>query len=113
MDSNITERYLLVTRPVCLGSRHAVRSSALVSLLLWAGPLAVLSLAIYGYFLWLSVCLLLPFPYFLFLCLDAVRSPLLLHHTAPARKRGESLGTLTFILGNYTVIFLPFILNML
>ncbi|XP_064174229.1 ovarian cancer G-protein coupled receptor 1-like [Anguilla rostrata] len=105
------ERYLLVTRPVCLGSRHAVRSSALVSLLLWVGPLAVLSLAIYGYFLWLSVCLL-PFPYFLFLCLDAVRA-LSCSTTLPSQEKRRILGTLTFILGNYIVIFLPFILNML
>ncbi|KAJ8388196.1 hypothetical protein AAFF_G00135670 [Aldrovandia affinis] len=108
----VGKRYLLVARPLCLGHRHAVRGSALISLAVWAAPLAVLCLAFYGYFFWFSVCLLLPFPLFVFFCLDTCRV-FSCSSSVPGEEKRRVLGTLAFILGNYSVLFLPFIVNIL
>lgn len=117
--SNITfmvciaqERHLLVAYPQCYGCCSKLKQSSIISLAMWGAPSAVLALAVFKYLFWFAVALLTPFPFLLFFFLDSWRALLCFRSTSTAEKK-RSVGIQAAILTNYTVLFLPFILNIL
>lgn len=118
--SNITfmvciaqERHLLVAYPQCRGCCSTLRQSALVSLIVWAVPFGVLALAVLKYYFWFAVALLAPFPFLLFFSVDSWRALLCSRSTPRSPERTRTVWGLGVILANYTLLYLPFILNIL
>ncbi|KAM6956256.1 uncharacterized protein FYW47_012202 [Aplochiton taeniatus] len=118
--SNITfmvciaqERHLLVTYPHCHGCCSRLKKSALVSLVIWGAPFVILGLAVFKYFFWFAVALLVPFPFLLFFVLDSWRALLCCGTPSTRAERRKTVGGLAVILGNYTLLFLPFIIHIL
>ncbi|KAL4640830.1 psychosine receptor-like [Arapaima gigas] len=95
-------------------SRYStVRRSTVVSLVAWVTPLILLVLAIRGYILVFSISLLLPLPGLIFLFLDSCRVLCCSTSQLPRAERRNIVATLAFILVDYTVLFLPFVLKTL
>ncbi|KPP69047.1 psychosine receptor-like [Scleropages formosus] len=95
-------------------SRYStVRRSTLVSLIAWVTPLALLALAIKGYLLVFSISLLFPLPCLIFLFLDSCRVLCCSTSQLPSTERKRIVGTLALLLGDYTLLFLPFVLKTL
>ncbi|XP_046885328.1 ovarian cancer G-protein coupled receptor 1 [Hypomesus transpacificus] len=117
--SNITfmvciaqERHLQTAWPQCQGFFTRVKSTALFSMVMWAAPFAILALAVLKYYFWFAVTLLLPFPLLLFFLLDSWRA-FLCCRLSPTPEMKRTVVSLAIILTNYTLLFLPFVLNIL
>ncbi|XP_071389793.1 proteinase-activated receptor 2 [Centroberyx affinis] len=118
--SNITfmvciaqERHLLVTCPQCRGCCGTLKGSRLVSLAVWAAPFGILALAVLRCYFWFAVALLAPFPLLLFFAADSWRALLCFRSTPPTPEMRRTVWGLAVVLANYTLLYLPFILNIL
>ncbi|XP_029926892.1 lysophosphatidic acid receptor 6-like [Myripristis murdjan] len=105
--------HLLVAYPQCHGCCSTLRQSALVSLIVWAVPFGVLALAVLKYYFWFAVALLTPFPFLLFFSVDSWRALLCSRSTPRSPERTRMVWGLGVILANYTLLYVPFILNVL
>lgn len=118
--SNITlmlfiaqERHLLVAYPQCLACFTSVRQSPAVTLLAWAAPFGVITLAVLRYELWFSAALLAPFPFLLFFAVDAWRALHCSRSNPPSLERRRTVWGIGAIWANYTFLYAPFILSLL
>ncbi|KAK7148756.1 hypothetical protein R3I93_012942 [Phoxinus phoxinus] len=107
------ERYLLVTCPQYNAFCMKIKQSSMISLGVWAAPFAILFLAYQGYFILFSIALLLPLPVLVFFFLDSFRVIWCTKRLAPVTNRNKILGMQVAILGNYSMLYLPFVLNTL
>jgi len=107
------ERYLLVTCPQYNAFCMKIKQSSMISLAVWAAPAAILFLAYQGYFVLFSIALLLPLPLLVFFFLDSFRVIWCTKWRAPVTDRNKILGMQVAILSNYSMIYLPFVLNTL
>ncbi|XP_052429417.1 uncharacterized protein si:ch211-132e22.4 [Carassius gibelio] len=107
------ERYLLVTCPRYNAFCMKLKQSSMISLAVWAAPFAILFLAYQGYIILFSIALLLPLPFLGFFFLDSFRALWCTRRPAPVTNRNKILGMQGVILCNYSMLYLPFILNTL
>ncbi|XP_059422442.1 uncharacterized protein si:ch211-132e22.4 [Carassius carassius] len=107
------ERYLLVTCPRYNAFCMKIKQSSMISLAVWAAPFAILFLAYQGYIILFSIALLLPLPFLGFFFLDSFRALWCTRRPAPVTNRNKILGMQGVILCNYSMLYLPFILNTL
>ncbi|MEQ2281104.1 hypothetical protein AMECASPLE_026953 [Ameca splendens] len=120
ITSNITlmlfiaqERHLLVAYPQCLGCCTSIRQSPAVTLLAWAAPFGMLTLAVLRYNFWFSVSLLAPFPFLLFFAVDSWRALHCSRSNPPSPDRRRAVWGIGAIWANYTFLYAPFILSVL
>ncbi|RXN06762.1 psychosine receptor-like protein [Labeo rohita] len=106
------ERYLLVTCPQYNAFCTKLKQSSMISLAVWAAPFAILFLAYQGYIVLFSIALLLPLPFLVFFLLDSFRALWCTRRPA-VTNRNKILGMQAIILSNYSMLYLPFILNTL
>lgn len=107
------ERYLLVTCPQYNAFCMKIKQSSMISLAVWAAPFAILFLAYQGYFVLFSIALLIPLPLLVFFFLDSFRVIWCTKRLAPVTDRKKILGMQVAILSNYSMLYLPFVLNTL
>ncbi|XP_056617178.1 lysophosphatidic acid receptor 6 [Triplophysa dalaica] len=107
------ERYLLVTCPQYNACCMKLKQSSMISLAVWAAPFAILFLAYQKYFLLFSIALLLPLPLQVFFCLDSFRALWCTKQPVAVSNRKKILAMQAVILSNYSIIYLPFVLNIL
>ncbi|KAI7805238.1 lysophosphatidic acid receptor 6 [Triplophysa rosa] len=107
------ERYLLVTCPQYNAFCMKLKQSSMISLAVWAAPFAILFLAYQKYFLLFSIALLLPLPLLVFFCLDSFRALWCMKRPVAVTNRKKILAMQAVILSNYSIIYLPFVLNIL
>ncbi|KAA0717830.1 hypothetical protein E1301_Tti001576 [Triplophysa tibetana] len=107
------ERYLLVTCPQYNAFCMKLKQSSMISLAVWAAPFAILFLAYQKYFLLFSIALLLPLPLLVFFCLDSFRALWCTKRPVAVTNRKKILAMQAVILSNYSIIYLPFVLNIL
>ncbi len=107
------ERYLLVTCPQYNAFCMKLKQSSMISLAVWAAPFAILFLVYQGYVVLFSIALLLPLPFLGFFFLDSFRVLWCARRPAPVTNRNKILGMQAVILCNYSMLYLPFILNTL
>ncbi|XP_010887095.2 adrenocorticotropic hormone receptor [Esox lucius] len=106
------ERHLLVVYPEYYSCCSKLKQSSIVSLSMWLMPFALLALVYFKHFFVFAVVLLTPFPLLLFFFLDTWRS-FLWSRSALRSEKQKTVVALAFVLTNYMVLFLPFILNVL
>ncbi|KAA0707398.1 hypothetical protein E1301_Tti023085 [Triplophysa tibetana] len=104
------ERYLLVSHPIWHKTHQTLKSSCLISLIIWFVPLIFGSIRphdLYFKYLWRSVALLIPYPVIIVCFVGTWRG---LSHaiSLTSQKRRMILGTLFLVLLSYTFIILPF-----
>ncbi|TRY59961.1 hypothetical protein DNTS_012424 [Danionella cerebrum] len=107
------ERYLLVTCPQYNAFCVKLKQSSMISLAVWAAPFAILFLAYQGYIILFSIALLLPLPFLLFFFLDSFRALWCTRREEAMTNRRKILGMQAAILSNYSMIYLPFVVNTL
>lgn len=107
------ERYLLVTCPKYNAFCVKLKQSSMISLAVWAAPFAILFLVYQGYDVLFSIALLLPLPLLVFFFLDSFRALWCTRWRAPVTNRNKILGMQAAILSNYSILYLPFVLNTL
>lgn len=107
------ERHLLVAYPQCLGCCTSIRQSPVVTLLAWASPFGVLTLAMLRYTLWFAVSLLAPFPFLLFFAVDSWRALHCSRSNPVSPERRRMVWGIGAIWANYTFLYVPFILSVL
>lgn len=107
------ERYLLVSCSKYTTCCTKVKQSAIVSLALWAAPIAILLLALNGYMLFFSIILLLPFAILLFFLVDTFRALWCCKLSMNISERKRILGMQAMLFFNYSILYLPFVLNTL
>ncbi|XP_056327452.1 psychosine receptor [Danio aesculapii] len=107
------ERYLLVTCPQYNAFCVKLKQSSMISLAIWAAPFAILFLAYQGYVILFAISLLLPLPFLVFFFLDSFRALWCTRRPACVSNRNKILGMQAVILSNYTMLYLPFVLNTL
>ncbi|KAL4593165.1 G-protein coupled receptor 4-like [Arapaima gigas] len=108
------ERYLTIACPHWYSVHCTVKRSVLTSLVVWVvsipimGPILLTFTSTTGWYV-LQVLLLLPFPLLVFLFVGTWRglSKVL---SLPSREKRRILAMLALVIGNYTFLFLPFIL---
>ncbi|XP_037829571.1 uncharacterized protein si:ch211-132e22.4 [Kryptolebias marmoratus] len=118
--SNITlmlfiaqEHHLLVAYPHCLACFTSVRQSLAVTLLAWAAPFGMVTLAMLRYNLWFAATLLAPFPLLFFFAVDAWRVVHCSQSNPLSPERRRTVWGITAIWANYTFLYAPFILSVL
>lgn len=118
--SNITlmlfiaqERHLQVAYPQCLACCTSIRRHPVVALVAWAAPFAILALAVLQYNLWFAVALLAPFPFLLFFAVDSWRALNCSRSNPSSPEKRRTVVGIGAIWANYTVLYVPFILNLL
>ncbi|KAG9275147.1 hypothetical protein AMEX_G9628 [Astyanax mexicanus] len=107
------ERYLLVACSQHSACCMKVKQSAIVSLGLWAAPIAILTLAVNGYMLLFSLVLLMPFGILLFFLVDTFRALWCCKSSLLFPERKRILGMQVVLFFNYSILYLPFVLNTL
>ncbi|KAA0707385.1 hypothetical protein E1301_Tti021029 [Triplophysa tibetana] len=103
------ERYLLVSHPIWHKTHQTLKSSCLISLIIWFVPLifgSIDPLDLGVAFLWVSVVFLIPYPVIIVCFVGTWRG---LSHaiSLTPQKRRMILGTLFLVLLSYTFIILP------
>ncbi|KAA0707406.1 hypothetical protein E1301_Tti021105 [Triplophysa tibetana] len=104
------ERYLLVSHPIWHKTHQTLKSSCLISLIIWFVPLIFGSIRPHDLrfeFLWVSVALLIPYPVIIVCFVGTWRG---LSHaiSLTSQKRRMILGTLFLVLLSYMFIILPY-----
>lgn len=107
------ERHLLVAYPQWFDSCSRVRNSRVRALILSIVPFAVLALAVLQFTLCFAVALLAYFPFLLFFAVDSCRALVFSRSNRPTPERRRTVWGISAIWANYTVLYLPFILNLL
>ncbi|XP_057217494.1 ovarian cancer G-protein coupled receptor 1-like [Triplophysa rosa] len=103
------ERYLLVSHPIWFKTHQTLKSSCLISLLIWFVPLIFATIRpphLYFHYLWWSVATLIPYPVII-LCFVGTWRGLSHAISLTSHKRRMILGTLFLVLLSYTFIILP------
>lgn len=118
--SNITlmlfiaqERHLLVAYPQCLGCCTSLRQSPVVTLLAWASPFGILTLAVMHQDFWFAISLLAPFPFLLFFAMDSWRALHCSRSQSPSPERRRTVWGIWGIWASYTFLYSPFIISVL
>ncbi|KAA0707402.1 hypothetical protein E1301_Tti023089 [Triplophysa tibetana] len=104
------ERYLLVSHPIWHKTHQTLKSSCLISLIIWFVPLIFGSIRppdLYFEFLWVSVALWIPYPVII-LCFVGTWRGLSHAISLTPQKRRMILGTLFLVMLSYTFIILPY-----
>uniref|UniRef100_A0A8D2ZVL8 G-protein coupled receptors family 1 profile domain-containing protein n=1 Tax=Scophthalmus maximus TaxID=52904 RepID=A0A8D2ZVL8_SCOMX len=107
------ERHVSVAYPQCVGCCGSIRRFPAVAVVAWAAPLAVLALAVLEYKLWFAAALLAPFPFLLFFAVDSWRALVCSRTDPPTPERRRTVWGIGAIWANYTLLYVPFILNVL
>uniref|UniRef100_A0A8C9V618 G-protein coupled receptors family 1 profile domain-containing protein n=1 Tax=Scleropages formosus TaxID=113540 RepID=A0A8C9V618_SCLFO len=107
------ERYLMIAHPHWYCVHCTVKRSILTSVVVWMGSIiifALISISLFfqnQYFIFPAL-LILPFPLLLLLFVGTWRG-LSKAFTLSTREKRRILATLALVIGNYTFIFLPYI----
>uniref|UniRef100_A0A3B4DVJ7 Uncharacterized protein n=1 Tax=Pygocentrus nattereri TaxID=42514 RepID=A0A3B4DVJ7_PYGNA len=107
------ERYLLVACSQHVACCIKVKQSAIVSLAMWAAPIAILMLALNGYMLCFSIILLLPLAVLSFFLVDTFRALYCSRRSVHVHERKRILGMQAMLFFNYSFLYFPFVLNTL
>ncbi|XP_029621036.1 G-protein coupled receptor 4-like [Salmo trutta] len=111
------ERYLVIAFPLWYRFRRNIKYSLIVSSFIWVVPF----IQIYMFHLTptseislilFAVSLLIPFPLLVFFLVGTLKA-LSVSISVPAVEQRRIIGTLALVLGNYTVLFLPLIIQYL
>ncbi|XP_036976798.1 G-protein coupled receptor 4-like [Acanthopagrus latus] len=101
------ERYLVIAHPLWYRCRRTIKSSVVISVVVWVLPI---------FFLWfqsgIALFLLLPFPFFIFFLVRTVKV-LFASVSVPSDEKRRIVGTLVLVLLIYTLLFLPILISML
>uniref|UniRef100_A0A4W5P625 G-protein coupled receptors family 1 profile domain-containing protein n=1 Tax=Hucho hucho TaxID=62062 RepID=A0A4W5P625_9TELE len=111
------ERYLVIAFPLWYRFRRNIKYSLIVSSIIWVFPFIQISMfylapTINISLIVLAVNLLIPFPLLVFFLVGTLKA-LSVSIAVPAIEQRRIIGTLALVLGNYTVLFLPLIIQTL
>ncbi|XP_014035419.1 G-protein coupled receptor 4 [Salmo salar] len=109
------ERYLVIAFPLWYRFRRNIKFSLIVSSIIWVVPFIQISMfSLTPTFeislILFAVSLLIPFPLLVFFLVGTLKA-LSVSISVPAVEQRRIIGTLALVLGNYTVLFLPLIIQ--
>ncbi|XP_028279806.1 proteinase-activated receptor 2-like [Parambassis ranga] len=109
------ERYLVIAHPLWYRYRRTIKSSVIVSIVVWILPPVYIILSSLGENVtaaMLSVFLLLPFPLFMFFLVGTLKA-LSSARSVPSDEKRRIVAILVVVLLIYTLLFLPHIIYLL
>ncbi|XP_024243946.1 ovarian cancer G-protein coupled receptor 1 [Oncorhynchus tshawytscha] len=111
------ERYLVIAFPLWYRFRRNIKYSLIMSSIIWLFPFIQISMfylapTIEISLILFAVNLLIPFPLLVFFLVGTLKA-LSVSISVPAVEKRRIIGTLALVLGNYTVLFLPLIIQYL
>nr|XP_046188824.1 G-protein coupled receptor 4-like [Oncorhynchus gorbuscha] len=111
------ERYLVIAFPLWYRFRRNIKYSLIMSSVIWVIPFLQISMlyltpTLDMKLILFAVNLLIPFPLLVFFLAGTLKA-LSVSISVPAVERRRIIGTLALVLGNYTVLFLPLIIQYL
>ncbi|KAL0983830.1 hypothetical protein UPYG_G00133320 [Umbra pygmaea] len=117
MVSIALERYLVIAFPLWYRFRRNIKYSLIQSSCIWAFPFIQIMLfyvtpSIEASLILYSSMLLVPFPMLIFFLVGTLKA-LSVSISVPAVEQRRIIGTLALVLGNYTLLFLPLIIQYL
>ncbi|XP_036794126.1 ovarian cancer G-protein coupled receptor 1 [Oncorhynchus mykiss] len=111
------ERYLVIAFPLWYRFRRNIKYSLIMSSFIWVIPfiqicMLYLTPTFERKLILFAVNLLIPFPLLVFFLVGTLKA-LSVSISVPAVEQRRIIGTLALVLGNYTVLFLPLIIQYL